>query len=336
MIRWFAGLFNIEKPRKQITNNRIRIRILIMKKFFTPRQRKLHQTNPLHAYAMLTPAMIGMFVFVIYPLIWVMRWCLFSYDGYYTAIYVGFDNFVRAFTRDPDFWESVLNTFIFAFGKLAIELPLALGAAYVLNKKFRGRNFCRTAFFLPTIISVAIIGIVFYYLFASYDGVINGILTALGWINSSIDWFANKWTAMAVLGIASVWQNFGINMIFFLTGLQTIPVELYESGDVDGVNAFQKFFRITLPMLGPVLTTVVMVALLGSLKVTDLVLVLTNGAPAGHTEVMMTNIFKKFFGNYLTSSDYGYGAALVVITAIILGIVTFVYLKVTKKSSEIY
>ena len=124
-------------------------------------------------------------------------------------------------------------------------------------------------------------------------------------------------------------------MLFFMTGLQSIPLEMYEAASIDGARPNQQFFHITIPMLGPVTQMVVMNALLGSLKTTDLVLVMTNGAPNGKTEVMMSYIYKLFFTS-TQSSDYGYAAALMLITAVILGIVTVIYLKATAKGSEIY
>lgn len=143
---------------------------------------------------------------------------------------------------------------------------------------------------------------------------------------------------MVVLMIASIWQNFGINMLFFMTGLQSISPEMYEAASIDGASNTRQFLNITIPLLGPVLQMVLMNAILGSLKVTDLVLTLTNGNPSGKTEVMMTYIYKQFFGQGggASGKDYGYGAALTVVTAVILGIVTIIYLRATKKSSDIY
>ena len=142
---------------------------------------------------------------------------------------------------------------------------------------------------------------------------------------------------MVVLMIASIWQNFGINMLFFMTGLQSISPDMYEAAAIDGASNTRQFFTITIPLLGPVLQMVLMNAILGSLKVTDLVLTLTNGNPSGKTEVMMTYIYKQFFGQGgQTAKDYGYGAALTVVTAVILTIVTLVYLETTKKTQDVY
>lgn len=290
----------------------------------------------IQAWLMIAPSTIGLFIFVIYPLIWVFRLCVYSWDGMSKESFVGLYNFIRAFQRDPDYWQAVVNTFILAICKLSVELPLALVLAYVLDKGIRFSNFFRTIFFLPAVVSVAIIGIVFWFLFASYDGVINGLLIMAGIIKEPINWFATKLSAMLILGIASVWQNFGLNMVMFMMGLQSIPKELYESADMDGAGELRKFFSITIPMLGPVLQVIVMIALLGSLKITDLVLVLTGGGPAGKSEVMMTFIYKFFFdSNYSSSPDFGYGSALAVLTSVILAIVTAIYLRFTRNSDKI-
>lgn len=306
-------------------------------------KKRNYQTKiALQSYLMLLPTIIGTAMFVVYPLVWVFRYCMFRFTGFGRQIYIGLNNFVRVFSRDPRFWESVLNSFIFTFGKLIVELPLALLLAVFLAKKFRGSSFFRMLFYLPAMLSVAIVGLQFSYLFGTTDGVINGWFKILGmssFLGQSVPvgWFSTKAYAMCVLMIASTWQYTGVNMLFFMTGLQSVPEELYEAADIDGAGKWQRFFKITLPMLGPVTQMVVLNAILGSLKVTDLILVLTNGQPSGKTEVMMSYIFKLFFGSTSsTASDYGYAAALVMIAGVILGIVAIVYLKVTKKSSTIY
>lgn len=292
---------------------------------------KLGRTATVQSYLMIAGSVLGLIVFVVIPLCWIMRWCLFSYKGYGAIRFVGLDNFVRVFERSPKFWLAVKNTFVFAIGKLLVEIPLALVLAFLLTRKIKGQNFFRAVYFMPSMVSVAVIGVIFTYMFSSYHGVINEIF------GINMKWFNTGTKAMLVLMIASIWQNFGINMLFFMTGLQSISPEMYEAASIDGANNTRQFFTITIPLLGPVLQMVLMNAILGSLKVTDLVLTLTDGNPSGKTEVMMTYIYKQFFGKSGGSAmDYGYGAALTVVTAIILTIVTLVYLRTTKKSSEIY
>ncbi|MBR7188930.1 MAG: sugar ABC transporter permease [Clostridia bacterium] len=289
----------------------------------------------IQSYLMIAGSVLGMIVFVVIPLCRIMRWCLFSYKGYGTIRYVGLNNFIRVFTRSDKYWLAVKNTFVFAFGKLLVEIPLALVLAFLLTRPLKGRDFFRSVFFMPSMLSVAVIGVVFTYLFNHNQGVVNSAIKLMG--GQGVKWFSDGTTAMIMLMIVSIWQNFGINMLFFMTGLQSIPPELYEAAAIDGASQRQQFLRITIPMLGPVMQMVLMNAILGSLKVTDLVLTLTNGKPSGKTEVMMTYIYKRFFGEGGGAAmDYGYGAALTVVTAVILTLVTLLYLRATKKNSEIY
>ena len=119
----------------------------------------------IQSYLMIAGSVLGMIVFVVIPLCWIMRWCLFSYKGYGTIRYVGLNNFIRVFTRSDKYWLAVKNTFVFAFGKLLVEIPLALVLAFLLTRPLKGRDFFRSVFFMPSMLSVAVIGVVFTYLF---------------------------------------------------------------------------------------------------------------------------------------------------------------------------
>jgi len=241
------------------------------------------------------------------------------------------DNVVRIFMRDPAYWESLLNTVVLSAGKLIIEIPLALLFAVLLNKGLKGSGFFRVMLFLPTIISTAIIGLIFSLMFSAYRGVINTMLTDIGLIAAPIDWFGSKWSSMAVLGMASIWCYLGINIIFFLMALQSVPAELYECAKLDGASASRTFFSITIPMIGPIFRIVLLNAIIGSLKVNDLVLASTNGQPGGRTEVVMTYVFKYFFGYSGRRVEVGYASAMAVVTGVFLGIITLIYLKSSNK-----
>lgn len=290
----------------------------------------------IQSYLMIAGSVIALIVFVIIPLLWVLRFSVLSYKGFGEIRFVGMKNFIRAFSPTAaKFWLSVKNTFVFAIGKLIVEIPLALVLAYILTRKLKGVTFFRSVYFMPSMISVAVMGVVFNYIFAHNGGVVNEYINLLG--GEPVKWFSNATTAMIVLMIASIWQNFGINMLFFMTGLQSISPEMYEAAEIDGASSSRQFFEITLPLLGPISQMVIMNAIISTLKDTDIVLTLTNGRPTGQTEVMMTYIYKQFFGDKGSSAmDYGYGAALTVITAIILTAVALVYLYVTRKSDDVY
>nr|WP_319474181.1 sugar ABC transporter permease [uncultured Sphaerochaeta sp.] len=289
---------------------------------------------------LILPMFIGFILFVVYPIIWVLRWAPFRYDGYSTPEFVGFANFIRAFTRDKVFWFSLGNTFLLAFSKLIIEMPLALVLAVLVNNKVKGSSFFRIVFFLPTVFSVAVVGLVFNIIFSAYNGIINGLLVHFEMVSKHVNWFGDRWLAMLVILLVSVWTTFGLIMIYFLMGLQNIPKELYESADIDGASSFKQFIFITIPMLAPVMQVVIMLSVLGTMKITDLILVMTNGQPGGGTEVVMTYIFKYFFSygdtDAGTVSQFGYASSLAVLTAIFLSILTIGYLKMSKKMKSIY
>lgn len=299
---------------------------------------ELHKGNKIQEIFMITPMTIGFLMFSVYPIVWVLRWSFFKYNGYSEPVFIGLSNFVRAFTRDPAYWGSLKNTFLIAGLKMLIEIPLSLLLAVLLNNRIKGSSFFRVVFFLPSVFSIAVVGLIFSILFSAYNGIINAALRELGFISRNVSWFSDKGHAMFVIILVSLWTTFGLNMIYFLMGLQNIPKSLYECSSIDGANEIQQFFHITVPMVAPILQLVLMMSVLGTMKMTDLILVLTNGAPGGSTEVVMTYIFKYFFSYGESSSkevQFGYASAMAVITAIILGIVTLIYLKVSKKMQSI-
>ena len=299
--------------------------------------KKLGRGDKFQEILMLMPLFIGFLLFVLYPIIWVVRWSWFEYDGYTTPIFIGFENFIRAFSRDPMFWSSLKNTMMIAGLKLIIEIPLAIILAAILNSKIKGSSFFRVSFFLPSVFSVAVVGLIFSIMFSSYNGIVNAVMRESGFISKNINFLGRTNNAFFVIILVSLWTTFGLNMIYFLMGFQSIPKTNYESASIDGANAVQQFFHITIPMVSPVLQLVIMLSFLGTLRMTDLLLVLTNGAPGGSTEVVMTYIFKYFFqyGESQARTQFGYASALAVITAIILAIVTMIYLQVSKKMKEI-
>ena len=290
------------------------------------------------AYLMLLPVLVGFVALTLYPNLWVISLSFFKYDGITTPEFIGLENFIRLFTRDPGWWRAVLNTFVFAIGKLLIEMPLALLLAVMLNRKLRASNFFRGVLFLPNVTSTAVMAVVFSLLFAAYNGFLNNTLLGLNWIDAPIDWLGTSPAAMIVCIVVSTWQSIGINTILFLAGLQGIPEDVYESGDLDGAVGWKRFRYITLPLLARMFQMILMLAIIGSMQIFDLMKVLTNGGPSGTTEVMMTKIYSSFFpSSYAQNviSQVGYGSALGVVASLIIGVVTVFYLIASKKMDDI-
>lgn len=302
------------------------------------RGKRLHMGNKVQEILMITPMTIGFLLFSVFPIFWVIRWSFFNYNGYSEPVFIGLENFIRAFTRDAAYWNSLKNTFLIAGLKMLIEIPLALILAVLLNNKIKGSAFFRVIYFLPSVFSIAVVGLIFSILFSAYNGIVNAVLRETGLIARNISWFSDKGHATFVIILVSLWTTFGLNMIYFLMGLQNISKSLYECASIDGATQIQQFFYITVPLVAPILQLVLMLSVLGTMKMTDLILVLTNGAPGGSTEVVMTYIFKYFFSygdNAARDVQFGYASAMAVITAMILGLITAVYLKISRKMQEV-
>jgi len=289
-------------------------------------------------FFMLIPFFIGFATFTVYPILWALRWVLYDYSGLGKPFFVGLDNFARAFFRDKEFWRSVSNTFYLAFMKLIIELPLALILAFFVNNKVKGSSVLRVIYFLPTVFSIAVVGLIFIILFSAYNGIVNAVLTGIGLLKQNYNFFATRWSAINVILLVSIWATFGINMIYFLMGLQNIPNELYECATLDGASGPRQFFSITIPLLAPVMQMIIMLSVLGTMRINDVVIVMTNGQPGGTTEVAMTHILKMFFSIGMGGGrrQIGYGAALSIIMGAILAIMTVIYLNSSKRMKNIY
>lgn len=293
-----------------------------------------YKTREREAYAMIVLQLIGFLVFSIYPILWVFQKSFFDYDGV-NQVFIGLDNYIRAFTRDRAFWRSILNTFIISYGKLIIEIPLALITALLLTSKLiKGRKLFSIGFYLPNVTGVAPACMIFSFLFATYNGVINNALMAVGIIDEPIAWLATRWSATAVIMIESLWAGFAANVLYFMAGVSNISEDVIEASQIDGANKFQQFFHITLPMLLPVIKVIMLLAMVGGMQIMNQVLLLTDGGPAGGTNVVMLHICKMYFAA-AGKPEYGYASALGVITSIILGIVTFAYLKLSKNADEV-
>ncbi|MFD0958023.1 carbohydrate ABC transporter permease [Paenibacillus chungangensis] len=282
------------------------------------------------AYWMMLPAVIPYILFNLLPILWAVSISFTHYDGYSSPTWAGIDNYIAAI-KDTEWWKSVWNTSLFAFGKLAIELPLSLVVAVILNEKIFARNWIRAIFFMPHITSMAVMGLIFFFIFRPIDGILNGILQSLHLIKEPIDYLGEPASAMISIIVVAVWHGFGMNMVLFLAGLQTISKDMYESASLDGATPAQQLWFITVPMLGPVLKIVILLAIVSTLKSFDLIKVLTDGGPFGTTNVMFTYIFDYFFSASDSSSgQYGYGSALGVLATLLIAAVSVIYLRFTR------
>ncbi|NHN32119.1 carbohydrate ABC transporter permease [Paenibacillus agricola] len=286
-------------------------------------------------YSFVLPSLIITLIFAVYPIFWAMRYMVYDYPGYGKEVFVGLGNFAKLL-KDEIYWQSVANTFIYTLGKLIVTIPASLILAVILNQKMRGRQFLRAVYFMPTVISTAVISIVFFLIFNSYNGILNQFLLRLGIIKTNIDWLGSDY-AMITLIIVAIWGALGNYMLLFIAGLQSIPNDVYESAAIDGANSAQKLWYITIPMLGPVLQMIVMLAILVSLKGYESIMLITEGGPAGRTEVMYLYVYKLFFPVSTGSAavqQIGYGSAVGFTSALLVGIVTLIYFQLSRRLNQ--
>ncbi len=287
-------------------------------------------------YLFLLPSTIGILVFTLYPMIWVASKSCYYYIGSDSLQrFVGLDNYINLF-KDAEYWQTWITTFKYMFLKLPFEVPMALMLALILNKKLKGKGFFRAMYYLPNIISGAIIALIFTNMF-NYFGFINAWLMKVGLIDSEISWFSTTQGAFFVLLTSTVWSCFGINVMYFISALANVPEEMYEAAKIDGAGTFTTFFKITLPMIAPVTQTILLLALNGTLHEGEFVLLLTGGAPAGSTHTVMSYIIDSFVPGFAANDvNLGYGCALSLVSSVIMCAIAIIYNKLTKKMESIY
>ena len=287
---------------------------------------------------MLLPGLFFLVIFALYPIGWILKNMFFHYTSFGDYKFNGLANFGKLF-QDEMFFNALKNIIIYAAGKLVLTIPISFVLAFILNTKLKGRMIFRTVFFMPTIISVSVMSMVFYLIFNPYNGTVNQILMATGLISKPINWVGSKFSMLTVLFVA-VWGAVGNYMIYFLSGLQTIPADIYESAEIDGATGWKKLRYITIPMMAPISQMVIMLALTQAFKDYENIMVLTSGGPDNKTEVLYLYIYRLMFpmgdagGNIVL--QYGYGATVAFATAILVGVITIIYLRWSKSMNETY
>jgi multiple sugar transport system permease protein len=269
------------------------------------------------AWLFLAPAIVIIGIFALWPIAYLLYLSFTS--GNFTRSgtrWVGLLNYWRLFST-PDFWQVLQNTAVFTGATLLPSLIIPLGLAVVLDRNIPFRDAWRTAFLLPSFISLVAAGLGFRWLFQT-DGPINALLAPLG--IEPIPWLGSGW-AMPVLILLSIWKQLGFNLIVFLAGLQTIPQSRYEAAELDGANARQQFWHITLPGLQPTFIFAIITTAIFTLRSFEPVYVVTGGGPLNATNILVYYIYEQAFGQF----DFGYAAAAA--TVLLLATLILVYVQ---------
>ncbi|WP_226891547.1 carbohydrate ABC transporter permease [Paraclostridium bifermentans] len=287
---------------------------------------KLSKKQNLIGWAFLTPAVILIVIMSFYPMIKAL--ILSFQSGVGSSIkWVGLSNYTRMF-KDKIFIQALGNNFIYLIIQVPIMLILALILASMLNNKnLKFKGLFRTAIFLPCATSLVSYAIIFRSLFA-VDGFVNQVLIKLGILETGYNFLTNPTSARAIIIIALIWRWTGYNMVFYLAGLQNIDYNVYEAAKIDGASPFQSFWKITVPLLKPVILLTAIMSTNGTLQLFDESVNLTGGGPANATITMSHYIYNVSF-KYVP--NFGYSAAMAYLILILVAILAFFQMKVGDK-----
>ena len=270
------------------------------------RRLNLKQREALTGWLFVSPALIGFGIFTFGAILYSLYLSFTDYDMFGTPEWVGLENYIKAFTNDEYFYQYFGNTFYFAIVLVPVVLVISLFLAILINKKVgRLTKAYRVALFLPSITSTVAVSMVWLWIFNPDMGILNNFLTAIGFHNPPM-WLSDpEWSKPALI-IMRVWQMSGYYMLLFLAGLQTLPETLYEAAEVDGASSWQRFTRITVPMLSNTTFVVVILLIIESFNMFESIFVMTEGGPLGSTSTIMYYIYEQGFMSY----NMGYASAL--------------------------
>jgi raffinose/stachyose/melibiose transport system permease protein len=284
--------------------------------------------DELTAYLFLLPAFVLFFLFLVYPIGLSVYYSLYDWNGLGPATdYVGLDNFTRIL-GDTIFHRAIAHGLMIVALSLVIQLPLSLGLALIVGRNLPGRVFFRSIFFMPYVISEVIAAIMWLGLFNPDParGLINAVITLIPGVEAQ-PWLGDLNTVLPALFVVLTWKYFGLHMLLFMTGLQSIPMEVEEAARIDGANGWQLITRIIIPLLGSTTRTSVYLSVLGSLQQFILVWVMTKGGPVNASEVMATYMYRFGFVRFWL----GYGSAVAIVMLLVSLTFSIIYQWTTRR-----
>lgn len=292
----------------------------------------MRKRNPLRKwpYIFVAPFVITYLMFYLYPMVFsfgisLTDWTAVDMD---TRNFVGIKNYIRVFTDDPMFWKSVLNTIKIMLIAMPLTIIAGLLMAVLMFNIIKCRQFIQTVNFLPYITMPVAIGLIFANMFNMNIGPVNQILEKLGILKEGLNWLGDSHYAFWVVILMCMWKNFGYFIVIYLSGLSTISGEYYDAAKVDGANAVQRFFKITLPLLRPITTFVIVQGAIGGFQLFDEAKNLVSGAGSnivgGPGRSLLTIVWYFYDTSFQNNSRYGYGAAIAFSMMLIIGVISLI------------
>lgn len=259
------------------------------------------------------PAVVLFAGIIVVPILMSVHYSTLDWNGIGNGSFIGLKNYQDLFVNNQDgFWLAIKNSIILALLSVFIQLPIALAIALVLASGVKGEGFFRTVYFVPVIVSTVVIGQMWMKIYNPDYGLLNTFFRNIGMDFLAKEWIGSPDTALMSVFIPSIWQYVGYHMLLMYAAIKSIPKDIMEAAMIDGASPITAAWRITIPLIKPILEVCVVFAVIGSLKSFDLIYVLTNGGPMHATEVPSTMMMKTIFHGY----KYGYGSAMAIFIVI--------------------
>ncbi len=280
----------------------------------------LLSSEKLAGWVFILPALAGTLIFIVIPVICSFGLSFTKWDLLNPIKFVGFDNY-RLLFAEPLFYKILINTAVFAVSTSVFGVIIPLVLACILNSKIRGSEFYKTAYFLPFITPMIVIGVVWEWIFDPNIGILNHLL------HLHINWLYDTHFAMPALIIVSVWKLIGYNMVIFLSSLSSISQSMFEAAKIDGAGPVQTFINVTVPLLSPSIFFVVIITAISSFQIFDLIYLMTQGGPLDSTNVLVYSIYKNAFEYF----NVGKASAIAYVLFIIILVLTLIQWTLRKK-----
>lgn len=273
------------------------------------------------SYFFLVPAGVIYLSVIVFPVLYSFFISFFKWNGIGRMVSIGFNNYFNLF-GDKIFVKAVINNFIWVVLSLFFVMTVALGFAVMLNKQFKGRTFYRGLYYFPTVIAPVTVAIIWGWIYNPSYGFINLFFESIG-ISYRQNWVADGRVTLLAIFFANLWRQVGQPMIFFLAGLQTVPIDVLEAAIIDGASNTKRFFRIVIPMMKETFVIVIATLVFNALRVFDIINGLTAGGPNNATEMMSTYMYSQTF----RYNNVGYGSAVAVFMVVFMLVVIVPYIK---------
>lgn len=282
-----------------------------------PERKPVFKGKKILPYLLVSPYLIYVAVFVLFPVVFCFFLTFHKWNIIAPMHFIGMDNYTRLF-HDRLFRVAIVNTLKFLLVHIPLQLSVSLFLAQLLNQKIRAISFFRASFFLPVIVSGVVITIVWQQLLGYDSGLINRFLALFG--SKKVGWLVNPEIAIYSIAVMATWKNVGLYVILFLVGLQTVPVQYYEAAKLEGANAWQRFWHITLPMINPTIFMVVILSTIGGFSLFIEPYIMTGGGPLNQTLSAVLYIYKQAFQYYNMgySATLGFFYAMIIMTVVVL------------------